>query len=305
MPFYIIRQEMDGGKQMMKQPAALNGLTYTQIDARKKGCTRMISEHPCFGAATKFGKIHLQIASSCNTGCNYCIPNHSHASQSGATVTTAQEAIEQVRAAAKDDRRLRVVEISGPGDPLSNDITFEILRLIQKEFPHYTRCVATNGLLLPKKIGELKKLGVAVLTITVNAIDPEVGSQIYSYVEYGGKTLQGKAAFGVLSKNQLEGLMEAADAGMVVKVNSVYIPGINSAHLVEVAKTVKELGAYVHSIMPLIPNGKFAYIAAPSLQEIQQIRQVCNEYISQFYNCNQCREPCEQYERCETITDTL
>jgi nitrogen fixation protein NifB len=72
----------------------------------------------------------------------------------------------------------------------------------------------------------LKKVGVTALTITINAVDANVGSQIYSFVRYQGKTLRGKKAFQTLNKNQLDGLREAAAAGMVVKVNSVYIPGI-------------------------------------------------------------------------------
>ncbi len=204
-------------------------------------------------------------------------------------IITAKEAIQRVRTAAKVDPRLRVVGVAGPGDPLTSDVTFEVLRQVKKEFPHLMRCVATNGLLLPKKLDDLKNAGVAALTITINAIDPEIGSQIYSYVRYGGKTLQGKEAFEVLSLNQLEGLRYAADAGLVVKVNSVYIPGINSSHLTEVAKTVRALGAYVHNIMPLIPQGKFAYIQAPSMRQIQEVRRDCEGILFQFHNCIQCR----------------
>ncbi len=281
------------------------GLSYIPVDARKKSCIRMIQEHPCYGTGgpLKFAKIHLPITSSCNTGCNYCSLNHNCTNEAPESesrkLTTAQEAIEQVRLAAKDDRRLRVIEISGPGDPLSSDVTYETLRLIKEEFPHFTRCVATNGLLLPQKLNELKETGVAALTVTVNAVDADVGSQIYSYIEYGGKTLHGKAAFKTLSRNQLRGIKEAVEAGIVVKVNSVYIPGINSAHLLEVAKTVAELGASVHNILPLLPEGRFAYIAAPTLQEMQQARHDCSEYIFQFHNCNQCTEICERFEKYE------
>jgi nitrogen fixation protein NifB len=258
-------------------------------------CSQIVKEHPCYGSGAhfKFGRVHLPVVSSCNIGCNYCIRKYDCVNESRPGVTskliTPAEAIERVRAVADTDPRLSVVGISGPGYPLSSEVTFETLRLVQEEFPHLTRCLSTNGLLLPEKISALKDLGVGALTITINATDPAVGEQIYSFVRYKDQTLHGKAAFEVLSRNQLEGLRLAAEAGMAVKVNSVFIPGVNSEHLVDVAKTVRDLGAYVMNIMPLIPQAKFANIPKPSLKDIQLIRNICEGVLFQFHNCVQCR----------------
>jgi nitrogen fixation protein NifB len=258
-------------------------------------CLQITKEHPCYGVGAhfKFGRVHLPVVSSCNIGCNYCVRKYDCVNESRPGVTskviTADEAIERVRLAAKSDSRLRVVGIAGPGDPLSSDVTFETLKLVQEEFPHLTRCVATNGLLLPDKISVLKDLGVNALTITINATDPAIGEQIYSFVRYKGETLHGRKAFEVLSGNQLEGLRLAAEAGMAVKVNSVFVPGINSDHLVDVAKTVRDSGAFIMNIMPLIPQAKFASIPAPTLKDVQIIRNVCGDFLFQFHNCVQCR----------------
>lgn len=270
-------------------------LGYLQSEARKTRRSQIVMEHPCYGegAHFKFGRVHLPVVSGCNISCNYCVRKYDCVNESRPGVTskviTAKEAIERVRVAVQKDPRLRVVGIAGPGDPLSSDVTFDTLRQVQKEFPHLTRCVATNGLLLPDKLDQIIDVGVQALTITVNAVDPEVGSQIYSFVRYKNKTMRGRAAFKQLSENQLRGLRGAADAGIVVKVNAVYIPGINSEHLVEVAKTVRNLGAYVMNIMPLIPQGKFARIPAPSMQDIQRVRHTCEGILFQFHNCVQCR----------------
>jgi MoaA/NifB/PqqE/SkfB family radical SAM enzyme len=67
---------------------------------------------------------------------------------------------------------------------------------------------------------------------------------MYSYVRLNGKTLRGKEALEILSLNQLEGIRNAADAGIMVEVNALCIPDVNSEHLVEVAKIVRSLGAY-------------------------------------------------------------
>ena len=168
---------------------------------------------------------------------------------------------------------MRVVSISGEGDPLGSEVTFETLRMVQDEFPHFTRCITTDGLLLPKTLPLLEETGVSAVSINVNAVDAEVGSQIYSYVRLNGKTLRGREAFEVLSINQLEGLRNAADAGLMVKVNAAYIPGVNSEHLVEVARIVRSLGAYVLDIVPLASNG----LGGVSAEELAQIRRDCED----------------------------
>ena len=117
----------------------------------------------------------------------------------------------------------------------------------------------------------------------------EIGKKIYSFVRYGNKTYRGREAFEILSKNQLAGLKEASKRGMVVKVNSVLIPGINDKHLVEVAKVVRELGAYTMNVMPLIPQGNFKDIPPPTAEEVNRIRDGCEAVINQFRNCIQCR----------------
>ena len=253
-------------------------LSLTKTEARKKSCARMLQEHPASGSGVRlrFNRLELSVASRSNVGCKYC-DTKTEGSRAAKKVDTAQEAIEYVRLAAKSDPRLRVISISGSGDPLAGEVTFELLRMVQKEFPHFTRCVATNGLLLPKKLERLTELGVSALTLNVNAVDPEVGSQIYSYIRLNGKTLRGREAFEVLSINQLEGLRNAADAGMMVQVYVVYIAGVNSEHLVEVARIVRSLGAYVIDVVPLALDVGSGGLGGADALEIAQIRRECED----------------------------
>ncbi|MCW4006031.1 MAG: radical SAM protein [Candidatus Bathyarchaeota archaeon] len=266
-----------------------------EYERRQKSRAQKVKEHPCYGegAHFKFGRVHLPVVAGCNIGCNYCVRKFDCVNESKPGITskiiTPQQAIERVRCAIKAEPRIRVVGIAGPGEPLSSEATFETLALVQKEFPHLKRCLSTNGLLLPQKLQRLKDVDLTTLTITINAIDPDIGAQIYSFVNFGGKVLRGKEAFEVLSKNQLEGLSGAVEAGFIVKVNSVYIPGVNSKHLTAVAEEVKKRGAYVMNIMPLIPQAKFADVPAPSMQELKSARDACEGTLFQFRNCMQCR----------------
>ena len=56
----------------------------------------------------------------------------------------------------------------------------------------------------------------------------------------------------MLSERQLEGIAALRDRGILCKVNSVMIPGVNDEHLVEVSRTVRGLGAFLHNVMPLV-----------------------------------------------------
>lgn len=266
-----------------------------EYEEHKRRCAQKVYGHPCYspGAHFKFGRVHLPVAASCNIKCNYCVRKHdcSNENRPGVTskIITPDEAIAKVRLALRRDPRIHVVGIAGPGDPLNNEATFETFKRLQEEFPHLTRCLSTNGLLLPEKLDALQTVGVTTLTITINAIDPAIGSQIYSFVRYKDTVLRGEEAFELLSQNQLEGLRGAVESGIVVKVNSVFIPGINSEHLIEVARTVRNLGGYIMNIIPLIPQAKFSHLAPPSADDIKRIRDSCEGILFQFRHCIQCR----------------
>ncbi len=257
----------------------------------------MLDTHPCYNecAHRQFARMHLPVAPKCNIQCNYCNRKYdcSNESRPGVTsdVLTAEEAVEKIRYVKEKIPYLSVLGIAGPGDPLANEETFRTLELVHKEFPEMTLCLSTNGLKLAANVDHLKRLGVRFITITLNAIDPEVGAKMYDFVLYDGRTLRGVEAAKVLIDNQLAGLKKAAQAGMLVKVNSVMVPGINASHLPAVAKKVKELGAYIVNILPLIPvpGTNFEGQRAPTAKERKELQDLCEVDIRQMRHCRQCR----------------
>lgn len=256
-----------------------------------------VQEHPCYSeqAHRTFGRIHVPVAPKCNIQCNYCVRKYAcpNENRPGVTVDVINpsQAMERITKAVDMEPRIRVIGIAGPGDALANDETIETLEQCRDKFPSLTRCMSTNGLLLPDKVDALYKARVTSITVTINAIDPEIGSQIYSGIRYQGKLYRGKEAFEILNRNQWEGLEMAAKRGMVVKVNSILIPGINDTHLVEVAKEARARGAYIMNVMPLIPipESRFGHISPPSYAELYKVRNECADIINQFRSCTQCR----------------
>ena len=150
--------------------------------------------------------------------------------------------------------------IAGPGDPLANEETFETLKRLHKEYPNVIKCISTNGLLLPDKIDLLQKYDVGNITVTLNAIDPEIGAKIYQHVDYQGKRYTGLEGAKLLLSQQLKGIEMAVERKMFVKINTVYIPGINEDHIPAIAKKVGEMGVYNFNLIPLIAQYKFAGI---------------------------------------------
>lgn len=268
-----------------------------EIDSPKfeEGLLRKIAEHPCYDrkAQHKYGRIHLAVAPSCNIQCNFCVREFDCVNESRPGVTskvlTPQEALEKTRQIITDYPFIKVVGIAGPGDPLANNETFETFELIKKEFPELTLCMSTNGLLLPEKLEDILRVGVSTLTVTINAIDPEIQAKIVDHIIYHGKVYRGVEGAEIQIKNQLEGVKAAIEAGLVVKVNTVLIPGINDKHVIEIAKKLYELGVYIMNIMPLINQGAFANLEPPTAEERKAVQQACEPYVLQMRHCRQCR----------------
>lgn len=259
--------------------------------------TRILHGHPCFGGDRhKNGRMHLAVAPRCNIACAYCDRRHDCANESrpgvASRILNPQQAIEQVRSTMNDVRLgkiIRVVGIAGPGDPLANEETFETFHLVKAEFPDLLFCLSTNGLLLPERINELVSLGVHSLTITINALAPAVGAHIYHHVIHRGICYVGTEGAALLIENQLEGLRLATERGVVVKVNSVLIPGVNDQQIPLIADTVGKLGASVMNVMPIIPQAGLSHIVPPTPEYLETVRSASECFIGQFRGCRQCR----------------
>jgi len=256
---------------------------------------RQIQEHPCFSvdACHAFGRMHLAVAPKCNIQCNYCVREFDCVNESRPGVTSQvlspEEAIQRVREVIVDFPYVKVIGIAGPGEPLYNDETFETLRLVADEFPYMIKCMSSNGLLLPEKVDLLHELGVSNMTVTLNAVDPDIGKEIYSFVNYHGKKYTGREAAEILLENQLKGLARCVELGMITKVNTVLIPTINDHHIIDVAKKIKEIGIYLQNIMALIPQYKFADIVPPTMAEKRAMQDKCGKITKQMTHCRQCR----------------
>jgi nitrogen fixation protein NifB len=195
-------------------------------------------------------------------------------------------------------QRLSVLGIAGPGDALANPKkTFETFDLVRQKAPDLKLCLSTNGLELPAFIDEMVKYDIDHVTVTINSVDTtgEIGSQIYPWIFYNNKRYYGKEAAKILLERQIEGMKKCVENGILIKANSVLIPGINDKHLPEVAKKLKEIGVFLHNIMPILSEPefgtKFALDGVPSATDQQQmeVQEACGMDMKLMQHCRQCR----------------
>ncbi|MDC7218978.1 MAG: radical SAM protein [Spirochaetales bacterium] len=263
----------------------------------KKSIEEQLKNHPCFnaGACSDHARIHLPVAPKCNVQCGFCNRKYDCVNESRPGVTSSVLTPGQAKYyldQAMDKRYFDVVGIAGPGDPFANpEETMETLRLIRENYPKVMLCVATNGVNIGPYIDELAELEVSHVTLTINGVDPEVAGNCYRWIRHNKRVYRGKAAGEVLVREQLAAVKRLVEKGILVKINSVVIPGVNDFHIPEVAKTVGELGVVTHNCLGLIPveGTDFEDLEEPDIVQIAALRKECEQYVPQMGHCRRCR----------------
>jgi nitrogen fixation protein NifB len=257
-----------------------------------------LSKHPCFNADARlrFGRIHLPVAPHCNVQCNFCDRKFSCVNESRpgvtASVMSPTEALEHLKKTVSERNDISVMGIAGPGDPFANvEATLETLRLVRNDFPDMILCIATNGLGLLEHVRELAALAVSHVTVTVNAINEEIIQQIYAWIMFENRIVKGPEAARILLSRQEAGIKELAANGIIVKVNTIIIPGVNDRHVDEVSVKVAEWGADVQNCIPLLPvaGTPFGTLIQPEPSVIHAIRAAAEKRLPQMAHCSRCR----------------
>ncbi len=278
------------------------GSTDDQMGHLPEHIRQKVYNHPCYSeqAHHYFARMHVAVAPACNIQCNYCNRKYDCANESRpgvvSEVMSPDQAVKKVMAVAATIPQMTVLGIAGPGDPLANpERTFETFRQLSEKAPDIKLCVSTNGLTLPDCVDELAKHNIDHVTITINCVDPDVGAKIYPWIFWKNRRIRGREAAEILIAQQQMGLEMLSERGILVKVNSVMIPGVNDAHLVEVSKIVKAKGAFLHNVMPLIAEAEHGTYygvmgqRGPTHEELQQLQDQCAGDMNMMRHCRQCR----------------
>ncbi len=263
---------------------------------------RKVENHPCYSeqAHHYFARMHVAVAPACNIQCNYCNRKYDCSNESRPGVVsellTPEQAVKKTLAVAAEIPQMSVLGIAGPGDPLANPRrTFDTFRALAEQAPDIKLCVSTNGLTLPENVEELARYNIDHVTITINCVDPKIGAQIYPWIFWNNRRIRGEKAAAILIEQQQRGLEMLVERGVLVKVNSVMIPGVNDEHLKEVSRIVKQKGAFLHNVMPLIAeaeHGTYYGLSGqrgPTAEELQALQDECAGDMNMMRHCRQCR----------------
>ncbi|MEJ2059315.1 MAG: nitrogenase cofactor biosynthesis protein NifB [Gammaproteobacteria bacterium] len=278
------------------------GSTDDQLSHLPEDIREKVHNHPCYSeeAHHYFARMHVAVAPACNIQCHYCNRKYDCANESRPGVVsellTPDQAVKKTMAVAANIPQMTVLGIAGPGDPLANpERTFATFRALSEQAPDIKLCVSTNGLALPASVDELAKHNIDHVTITINCVDPEVGAKIYPWIFWNNRRIKGKKGAKILIEQQQKGLEMLVERGILVKVNSVMIPGVNDEHLKEVSRIVKQKGAFLHNVMPLIAeaeHGTFYGVMGqrgPKSSELQALQDDCAGDMNMMRHCRQCR----------------
>jgi nitrogen fixation protein NifB len=251
------------------------------------------NSHPCFGEHKKNkGRIHLPVSPSCNIQCKFCDRKINDEEQRpGVTskVITPEESLGVIKRALELCPEITVIGIAGPGDTLATNNALDTFKSVNEYYPELIKCMSTNGLLLQERAEEVIEAGINSLTVTVNAVDPEIEAKLNTAIVYHGKRYDGVEGAKILIENQLIGIEKIAEAGITVKVNTVLVPGINEEHIEDIAKAVSKAGASIYNIIPIIPQHELSDTQTPTCAQIDSARTKAGQYIDVFRHCQRCR----------------
>ena len=257
-----------------------------------------LDRHPCYslGGSHRFARIHLPVAPRCNIQCNYCNRKFDCVNESRPGVTsevlTPVQALAYLEEMVEKIPSIEVVGIAGPGDPFANPYeTLETLRLVRRRFPKMMLCLASNGLHIGPYIEEIIALEVTHVTITINAVDPAIGALVYKWVRDGDRPLKGEEGASRMIERQLDAVERLARAGVLVKINSIVIPGVNDTHIPEIARVTQNLGATIMNCIPLCPVEETAFenLHEPDALMMARVRLQSGQNLSQMTHCARCR----------------
>ena len=232
-----------------------------------------------------FDELQLYAAPTCNMLCNFCSKGSDCITNGNNPMflsrpMTPRQAVNWAISAASKDKRIKVIKISGPGEPLCNRQTFEVFKRLQPKLPDHIFGISTNGLLLKEKTDELEQVGVRLVDISVNAIHDEVIQKLYSKLIVDGNII---ALSDDLAKTlrirQMYGISKCIAHNMTVKINTVYFPGINDEEIPAIAEQYRELGAASMCIISGCPGGKLTKMRLPSIADMILMQQKVSKFF--------------------------
>ncbi|MEM8867620.1 MAG: GTP 3',8-cyclase MoaA [Verrucomicrobiota bacterium] len=179
--------------------------------------------------------LRISLTDRCNLRCTYCMPKEIF----GPDYVFLKKA-EWLRFAELDDvveafvrLGVRKIRLTG-GEPLLRPGLVKYIEGLRRFEQIEDIALTTNGLRLAEKVADLQAAGLRRVTVSLDALDPEICGQ-----------MNGR---GIAPKAVLAGIEAALAVGMGVKVNMVVERGVNDSEILPMVRYFKSLGVNVRFI---------------------------------------------------------
>lgn len=180
--------------------------------------------------------LRISVTDRCNFRCPYCMPaeifGHDYAFLPRADILSFEEILRVVRLTVP--LGVRKLRITG-GEPLLRHGLHELVRGARNLPGIEDIALTTNGSLLERTAGQLRREGLSRLTISLDSLDPQV------FAAMNGERLS--------LERVLQGISAAESAGFSeLKINCVVQKGVNDHTLVDLARHFRGTGHIVRFI---------------------------------------------------------
>jgi len=179
--------------------------------------------------------LRVSLTDRCNLRCTYCMPaevfDHGHTFLRKDQLMRLNELDRIIGAFVRCG--VRKLRITG-GEPLLRQGAVKFLRGLRR-FPELEDlAMTTNGLLLPEFAGELAAAGLHRVTVSLDALDPDIFGAMNGRGQHPGRVLAGIEA--------------ARAAGLGIKINMVVQRGVNDGQILPMARHCKGEGLILRFI---------------------------------------------------------
>ncbi|MEN8907308.1 MAG: radical SAM protein [Clostridiales bacterium] len=223
----------------------------------------------------KYVELSLPVAPTCNMMCSFCTKNieclcNVDEPKYIRRILTPRQAVKYAIENVTSNKNINTILINGPGEPLANLQTFEVLRRLNKFLPTYFYSISSNGLDLYDKIDLLAELNVNSILVSFNAIYNETISVLYSRIIKNNEIINDSIKIKEeLMKGQIEGIKKCIDYGIKLKVRCMFFPGINDNDIISITSICKQLGVEDIEYISCYPSGKLKNIHIPTLKDLE------------------------------------
>jgi cyclic pyranopterin phosphate synthase len=186
--------------------------------------------------------LRISVTDRCNLRCVYCMPPQGVPRRPHEEILRYEEIETVVRAAA--EMGITKVRLTG-GEPLVRPGVVDLVRMLARVHGIDDLAMTTNGILLGNYAQALARAGLRRVNVSLDTLRPERFERI---------TRCGRL------EDALAGMKAAREAGLEpIKINTVFMRGINDGEAVDFARKTIEPGWHVRFI-ELMPLGNTATV---------------------------------------------